>query len=410
MGQKQIIFKSSKLSSFEATEVKWAKEHCSEVLLISTSERSCDKIDGEFFYIPTFFDTELKIHHLFQFFPELFVLLVKDAFTSNISLPYILRWRKNFSLLLKVSIQTELLKHIFLKNLNTTPYSFFTNDHALLLALAKKRGYLKRAVSRAHGRDIIEYREPVTGKLPFQWLKYQYLDAVYCASSYGQSYIQNKYPKFSEKIFVQHLGTRDMGIGPLKPQDSECYVIASIGTVRNVKRFFLIAEMLRHTKLKVRWVHFGEVQHTDPTVQRFSNATEYIEKLPNITLDFRGFVANEVILDYFKNNFVDVLISTSHSEGGAPVSIQEAISFGIPCLATDVGGTSDIVNNITGKLISKDFEAKYGMVELEQLLLNFSRNLENRLAVREFWENNFMASKNYPEFFSSLSKIKRFDN
>lgn len=36
---------------------------------------------------------------------------------------------------------------------------------------------------------------------------------------------------------------------------------------------------------------------------------------------------------------------------GIPVSIMEAISFGIPIIATNVGGNAEIVNDETGVLI-----------------------------------------------------------
>jgi len=44
------------------------------------------------------------------------------------------------------------------------------------------------------------------------------------------------------------------------------------------------------------------------------------------------------VLNYYASNPVDVFINTSSSEG-LPVSIMEAMSFGIPVIATNVGGT-----------------------------------------------------------------------
>lgn len=50
---------------------------------------------------------------------------------------------------------------------------------------------------------------------------------------------------------------------------------------------------------------------------------------------------------------VDVFINLSTNEG-VPVSIMEAISFDIPIVATDVGGTSEIVTDETGILVSSN--------------------------------------------------------
>ncbi|NCO54621.1 MAG: glycosyltransferase, partial [Bacteroidetes bacterium] len=52
---------------------------------------------------------------------------------------------------------------------------------------------------------------------------------------------------------------------------------------------------------------------------------------------------------------VDLFINVSESEG-IPVSIMEALSAGIPVIATNVGGTNEIVNNDVGFLIDKEFE------------------------------------------------------
>lgn len=49
-------------------------------------------------------------------------------------------------------------------------------------------------------------------------------------------------------------------------------------------------------------------------------------------------------------NDFDLFVNMSLSEG-IPVSIMEAISFGIPIIATNVGGNAEIVNDETGVLI-----------------------------------------------------------
>lgn len=408
ISQKQLIFVSSKQSSFEATEIQWAKQYWHEILLITAASKNPQDNKEEFLHIQTSFTYRQKVVHVLRFFRQLFWLFIKDLFSMNSSIAYIKQWRKNFSMLLKVSMQTESLKTVFFENQNSTPYSIFSNDQSLILAFAKHRGYINHAASRAHGRDVIEYREPVTQKLPFQWFKYQELDAVYSVSRYTQSYIQNKYPSYANKIRLMHLGTKDKGMGPTIPNESECFVIASIGAVRNVKRFFLIAEMLRFTGLKVKWIHFGNIQYSDATTNRFLKALNDLKSTPNISVDLKGYVSNELILEYFSENFIDALVSVSESEGGAPVSIQEAASFGIPCFATNVGGTNDIVNDITGKLIDKDFDLKEGMIELENLLLGFARSIENRKAIRGFWERNFKASINYPKFFDYLRETESY--
>ena len=83
-----------------------------------------------------------------------------------------------------------------------------------------------------------------------------------------------------------------------------------------------------------------------------------------------------------------------------PFSIVEAISFGIPVIATDVGGTNEIVNQTTGILIDKNFKP----IQLAKIVDDFS--LQNKKysseVIRNFWLENFHSEKNYNKFIKQL--------
>ena len=67
-----------------------------------------------------------------------------------------------------------------------------------------------------------------------------------------------------------------------------------------------------------------------------------------------GNIPNERLLNYYRDSYYDIFLNVSTSEG-LPVSIMEAMSFGIPCIATDVGGTKEIVDHtINGVLLHED--------------------------------------------------------
>ena len=69
---------------------------------------------------------------------------------------------------------------------------------------------------------------------------------------------------------------------------------------------------------------------------------------------------------YIKNNHFDVFINLSKFEG-LPVSIIEAISFGVPVFATDAGGSREAVNYRTCKLFKNNFKTE----DLSESLNNF---------------------------------------
>lgn len=134
---------------------------------------------------------------------------------------------------------------------------------------------------------------------------------------------------------------------------------------------------------------------------------EMSRELPeNIKIDFRGNVKNSDLLEVYKNNQFDLFLNVSLSEG-IPVSIMEALSFGIPCIATDVGGTKEIViDGYNGWLLKKDFK--------EEQLVNIIRNycnlnneqiLKLRECAYESWKEKYNAKKNYTTFVDKLQKI-----
>jgi glycosyltransferase involved in cell wall biosynthesis len=86
------------------------------------------------------------------------------------------------------------------------------------------------------------------------------------------------------------------------------------------------------------------------------------------------------------------------------MSIQEAISFGIPIIATNVGGIHEIVNNRTGILIEKNFDSKKVAEQIEVFITSNKNQEEFRNGVRNFWKENFDAEKVYTEFYKILTE------
>ena len=94
-------------------------------------------------------------------------------------------------------------------------------------------------------------------------------------------------------------------------------------------------------------------------------------------------------------------MNVSISEG-LPVSIMEAISLGIPVIATDVGGVKEIVNEVTGILIKTDIKKAQLSNILDGINTTYDLLPNDRKGIRNFWVENFNAKKNYYEFCKML--------
>ena len=81
-----------------------------------------------------------------------------------------------------------------------------------------------------------------------------------------------------------------------------------------------------------------------------------------------GYVSNTSLMEFYRKNHVDLFINVSETEG-IPVSIMEAMSFGIPCIATNVGGVNEIVNNTNGFLVKKYFNTD----QVAEFIINYNK-------------------------------------
>jgi glycosyltransferase involved in cell wall biosynthesis len=109
------------------------------------------------------------------------------------------------------------------------------------------------------------------------------------------------------------------------------------------------------------------------------------------------------VLSWYAENNPSLFINVSTTEG-IPVSIMEAMSFGIPVIATDVGGTSEIVNDGNGMLLPKNPEISLiSNIILQFYNLNDETKIKLKREVYTSWANNFDAEKNYNDFLKNIN-------
>jgi glycosyltransferase involved in cell wall biosynthesis len=275
---------------------------------------------------------------------------------------------------------------------NSINYSYWMNDWALVLTFLKRRKVITGFVFRCGGFDIWNERHE-GNYLPFRGLIYKYTDKVFPNTKIGENYIKNL-GFYKSKIKYEYLGTTDNGVGRFVK--TEPFTIVSISNVIPLKRIELIIDILKQINIKVNWVHFG----SGSEMELIQLKSKSISSKHSIV--FKGRVDNKEILNYYKNNTVNLFITTSESEG-LPVTIQEALSFGVPVIGTNVGGISEVVNSETGFLIEKDFDIKAVAQIINEFKDTEFNTIEKRLEIRRFWQENFESKQVYKEFAKVLN-------
>jgi glycosyltransferase involved in cell wall biosynthesis len=146
---------------------------------------------------------------------------------------------------------------------------------------------------------------------------------------------------------------------------------------------------------KIKWFHIGD----GPLL---SEIVKTIKETKNLDIVIMGYLSNEKINEFYQTNSIDCFITTTESEGGVPVSIQEAQSYGIPAIATNVGGVPEIVNNKTGIILNENPAPKDIAEAIYSLIKNPKRLEEIKLECRSNWLKNFNADKNFSSFVNDI--------
>lgn len=279
-------------------------------------------------------------------------------------------------------------------------YAYWMNQLALAAILLAK-DFNGISISRCHGYDLykrVENNQYVTLQ---QYLTNK-LDYIFPISEDGKKILLPQLKKQNaSKIIVSRLGTSEYGERIIS-KDIGNFVIVSCSNVVALKRVETIYEAVKAiTDFPVKWIHFGN----GPLFNDLSNRVKK-EGLNN-KVKLMGYQQKVDIMNFYAKNDVHLFVNVSDSEG-VPVSIMEAISFGIPCLATDVGGVHEIVqNNVNGWLVSKGCTPEE-IAEKINVIRNmpFADYLKMRKKARRLWREWYCAESNYTKIIEQIGELK----
>ncbi|MDO5064002.1 MAG: glycosyltransferase [Actinomyces bowdenii] len=281
-------------------------------------------------------------------------------------------------------------------------YSYRFNYQPYLAWLLGRHFPRSTSVARAHRADLYEELAP-TGYLPLREHTIDHLERIYCIADHGRDYLATRFPQSRDKTVVARLGTTDHGTTPSWPERRPLRVV-SCSTITEVKRLDLLLEALAGSSLPIEWEHFGEGPLRGDLEAR---AAELLDA-PScpVQLSLHGFVSNTDLVQDYVRQARHVLVNVSSSEG-VPVSIMEAMSTGMPVIATDVGGTSELVSTgVNGILLPPNPTAPQVLAAVEKVAsMSEAEYTALRRGARRTWEERCEATRLYTDFASELSGL-----
>lgn len=274
-----------------------------------------------------------------------------------------------------------------------TIYTYWMASDAAAVSMLRKHVTIKYYLTRCHGFDLYEYVNPEQ-YIPYRELTFNGVDKIFPVSAYGKDYLQKQYStKVDGKVTVARLGTNDWGINAPKNCDP-VYQIVSCSNLIPLKRVGLLIDTLHNLSFKAKWDHFGDGVLRDELEQQANDLPDNIEYV------FHGRIKNAELMKWYQQNHVDLFINVSESEG-IPVSIMEALSMGIPVLATNVGGTGEIVHDgVNGYLMDENVSPDQ-IAESISKIAGADENQINELRrnARNIWQQEYNAATNYSTFY-----------
>ena len=280
-------------------------------------------------------------------------------------------------------------------------YTYWCTAPTLAAVDLKQEFPQLKVITRFHGMDLYEERSSINWQ-PFRRHIAAGADGLCFACSYGLTYFAKRWGKeCGDKLHLYYLGSRDYGMADTPK--TEPLRLLSCSNLIPLKRVERIIEgiALLPEDMKLHWDMVGD----GPEREKLEAlAQEKFRDRPNMTWKFHGAIPNAQLAAHYHTLAPQLFITASSTEGGAPVSIQEVFSMGIPAIGTEVGGIPDLIcDGQTGFLMPQDaIPSDVAAAICRFTALNDVQYGQMRRAARQHWERNFNAVCNAERFTNDL--------
>ncbi|MCU5788073.1 glycosyltransferase [Alloalcanivorax marinus] len=284
-------------------------------------------------------------------------------------------------------------------------YSYWNNAACYAACRLKRKGWPIKVVSRAHGADLYEERRELS-YMPLKWQYAGLADALFCLSPEAAAYFVRTYGAAKQTVSVAPLGVSLPATRARRSQPPAVQVV-SLSFCVPVKRLDRILEAVQRLAAtmpdrRVTWTHIGD----GPLYESLKSEADLAARhQANLQCEFTGHLPHQEVKRFFADSPVDVFINSSASEG-MPVSIMEAMSFGVPVIAPDVGSVAGLVSDERGRLLSAEPGPEEIAEAIRQCVLAPEKSRENMArSASEHIERHFNADVNYPRFIAAVERV-----
>ncbi len=296
-----------------------------------------------------------------------------------------------------------LSNHIIDETRSGIIYCYWFTYYGLTAAEYGRKHSNIKVITRAHRYDLYDEGSQF-GRQPFKKQMNKLFDSIVFIAEHGRQYYISKYGEPDKKGQYQlfRLGVKPTGSRPVIKKEKESFLLVSCAMVLPRKRVDMIVDALAEiTDLPIKWVHFGDGGDYEKLCEY---AHEKLDSMKNINYEFRGYVTSEQVMRFYSENYVDAFITTTASEG-CPVSVQEAMAYGIPIIGTSVAEISYMIDD-NGILLSENPTIN----EISEAIRDiYIRDAASIKAAREksylLWKSNFNIDKNAVKFVSFLEGL-----
>ena len=244
------------------------------------------------------------------------------------------------------------LKQRLPANCRAISYHFWLFAHGYVAdKILRNSGRVGAMVARAHSQDLFsEKRLNILALMRYPYLKA--LDKIWSVSDAGTEYLVNDVGLPSSKCETLLLGSVDFGVLDAKPESDEILSIVSCSYVTEHKRVDMVGRVCQALAARpdirgVKWTHIGDGPDWDQLKERFKSDGD------KFTVNWVGRVKPTEVREQIVNSRPHLFLHLALFEG-LPIAIVEALSMGLPCVATAAGGTAEIIDDSVGKLLQTE--------------------------------------------------------